>query len=59
MKTCDENVKNIFYLLTNQLQYKVAQPSTGWRLTFGTYVSILGSSLCFQSPSKILSLNPL
>ena len=42
---------NIFYLLTNQLQYLVAQPSTAWRLAFWDTFSNVG---CSKSLAEIL-----
>ena len=53
MKTYDEDVKNIFYLLINQLQYKVAQPSTDCRLAFGIYF------LTVQPYASKVILNPI
>ena len=45
---------NIFYLLTNQLQYLVAQPSTAWRLAFwDIFPNILGFLVRDGDPVKL------
>ena len=50
-------IPNIFYLLTNQLQYLIAQPSTAWRLvfwdTFPNKISFFQSFKFFKNCSSI------